>query len=76
MSQIDKVKGRNTTLRYWLSVVVSLIVLCVGTIISDYRANTLDEITVLAILTVVLGLVLAGVLQTSINQNTQEMGEL
>jgi len=44
MSQIDKVKGRNTTLRYWLSVVVSLIVLCVGTIISDYRADKMEEL--------------------------------
>ena len=76
MSQIDKVKGRNTTLRYWLSVVVSLIVLCVGTIISDYRADKMDEITVLAIISTVLGLVLAGVIQAIINQNTQKMEEL
>jgi undecaprenyl pyrophosphate phosphatase UppP len=76
MSQIDKVKGHNTTLRYWLSVVVSLIVLCVGTIISDYRADKMDEITVLAIISTVIGLVLAGVIQAIINQNTQKMEEL
>ena len=76
MSKLDRVKGQNTTLRYWMSVIVSLIVVCVGTVISDYRADRVDEVTLLAIITVVLGALLVGIVQTIINENTEKMEEL
>ncbi|GEM_PF-5162069 len=73
MSQLDEVKGYNTTLRYWIGVVVSLVVLCIGTAIGDYRAEKIDEVTALALVTALIGIALIGVMQIIVNKNNKKM---
>ena len=77
MSQIDKLQAKNATLRYWLSVSVGLVLLCLGTLATEYRADkAIDEITILTILTAITGVILSGLLQHFINKNTCKLGEL
>jgi len=77
MSQIDKIKSHNTTLRFWLGFILTVIIATISALISDYRSDTpINEITVLGVLTIITGVLLAGIIQHFINKNSDKLGEL
>ena len=76
MSQIDTVKSQITSLRYMLSVMISMLFIGIGTFVSDCRADTIDIFTYLSVSISLLSLALSIITQNVIGKKSNELKDL
>ena len=76
MSQADTTKSVITSLRYGLSLLISILFVCIGFLVRDYRNNNIDAITIFALILVVSTMVLAFFTQKAINKKSKELKDM
>jgi len=73
MSQSDTTKSVITSLRYGLTLLVSIVFICIGFLVKDYRNNTIDAITIFSLILVASSMVSAFFVQVAINKKSKEL---
>jgi len=76
MSQIDTTKSVITSLRYGLSLLLSILFVCIGFLVRDYRDNHIDAVTVFALILVATTTVTAIFVQKAINKKSKELKDM
>ena len=76
MSQIDTTKSVITSLRYALTLLMSILFVSVGFIVRDYRNSHIDAITIFALILVATATVTAIFVQKAINKKSKELEDM
>ena len=76
MSQADATKSVITSLRYGLTLLISIVFVCIGFLVKDYRNNTIDAITIFALIFAVSAMVSAFFIQKKINKKSKELKDM
>ncbi|MCF6244337.1 MAG: hypothetical protein L3J43_04820 [Sulfurovum sp.] len=76
MSKKDTLQSFITSLRYGLSLLLTISFLTVGFLANDYRNDTLDEVTLSALALAIISLITAIVTQGIINKKSKELTDL
>lgn len=76
MSQSDTTKSVITSLRYGLTLLVSIVFICIGFLVKDYRDNTIDAITIFSLILVASSMVSAFFIQVTINKKSKELKDM
>jgi len=76
MSQADTTKSVITSLRYGLTLLISIVFICIGFLVKDYRGNTIDAITIFSLILVASSMVSAFFVQATINKKSKELEDM
>jgi len=76
MSQIDTTKSVISSLRYALTLLMSILFVSVGFLVRDYRNNNIDAMTIFALILVATATVSAIFVQKAINKKSKELKDM
>ena len=73
MGELDEKKESNTTLRIWIAILVGLIVAIIKGVL---EAKDFDILSLIGLLGVVFLIIIIGLVQREINNNTNDIRDL
>lgn len=73
MGELDEKKESNTTLRIWIAILVGLIVAIIKGVL---EAKDFDILSIIGLLGVVFLIIIIGLVQREINNNTNDIRDL
>ena len=76
MSQADTTKSIITSLRYGLTMLVSIVFICIGFLVKDYRDNTIDVITIFSLILATSATIGTFFIQKEINKKSIELKDM
>jgi len=76
MSQIDTTKSVISSLRYALTLLMSILFVSIGFLVKDYRNNHIDAITIFALILVATATISAIFVQKEINKKSKGLKDM
>lgn len=76
MSRADTTKSVITSLRYGLNLLVTITFVCIGLLVSDYRSDNIDTITLASFTLAVSTMITSFFVQKAINRKSKELEDM
>ena len=76
MSQADTTKSVITSLRYGLNLLVTITFVCIGLLVSDYRGDNIDTVTLVSFILAISAMITAIIVQKAINRKSKELEDM